>query len=175
MRQIFMLACVILTAGILGAKYVDLNALPAKDAPRVAMVQPQQQQPQAQPAPRGGRVVTINRSGNGHFEVDARVDGRRVAFMVDTGASVIALNESSAARLGIRVSPRDYTVNVSTANGVIKAAPVTLNSVDIDGVVVRDVRASVLPDEALNVNLLGMSYLSRVRFAHERGKLVIEQ
>ncbi len=168
MRQIFMLACIILAAGVLGVRYVDNRAAqePAKAA--VARVEP------AQPA-RGGRVVTVNRSNNGHFEVDARVDGRRVEFMVDTGASVIVLRESAAARLGIRVMPRDYTVNVSTANGIAKAAPVTLNSVDIDGVVVRDVQALVQPDEAISVNLLGMSYLSRVRFAHERGKLVIEQ
>ena len=112
---------------------------------------------------------------NGHFQVEARVDGRRIDFLVDTGASHIALRESEAARLGIHPRPRDYTVRVSTANGVTKAALVQLRSVEVGDIIVRDVSAIVHPDEGLSVNLLGMSFLSRVRWTHERGKLVLEQ
>jgi aspartyl protease family protein len=121
------------------------------------------------------RTVTIARDARGHFTVEARVDGRRLQFMVDTGASIIALRESAAARLGIHPMPRDYNVQVQTANGVGRAALVQLNTVEIDGIVVRDVRALVTPDNALSENLLGMSFLSRVKFSHDRGKLVLEQ
>ena len=100
---------------------------------------------------------------------------RPVRFMVDSGASYVALRESEAARLGIRPDKRDYTVKVQTANGITYAAPVELNTVDIDGVVVHNVRAIVHPDEGLSVNLLGMSYLSRVRWSHDHGKLELEQ
>jgi aspartyl protease family protein len=121
------------------------------------------------------RNVVLTKGRNGHFEVEARVDGRRVEFLVDTGASHIALRESAAARLGIYPRPGDYTVRVSTANGVTKAAPVQLRSVEVGDIIVRDVQAIVHPDQGLPVNLLGMSFLSRVRWTHERGKLVIEQ
>ena len=54
-------------------------------------------------------------------------------------------------------------------------ARVTLNRIDIDGITVRDVQAIVVPDDQLAVNLLGMSFLSRVKWSHDRGKLVLEQ
>ena len=122
-----------------------------------------------------GRNVVLSKGSNGHFQVDARVDGRRVEFLVDTGASHIALREREAARLGIYPRPSDFTVRVNTANGVTKAALVQLRSVEVGDIVVRDVPAIVHPDEGLSVNLLGMSFLSRVRWTHERGKLVLEQ
>ena len=124
----------------------------------------------------GGRSVEIARDGRGHFQADARIDGQRVNFMVDTGASVIALNESSAAQIGVRPSPRDYTATVNTANGTIKGARTRLSEVKVGGLVVRDVEAMVLPDEALSENLLGLSYLSKLkRFEFANGKLVMEQ
>lgn len=121
------------------------------------------------------RTVTLRSDGRGHFQVEARVDGRRIDFMVDTGASVIALRESAAARLGIHPRASDYNVKTHTANGVGKAARVTLNSVEVDGITVRDVDAFVVADEALSTNLLGMTFLSRVKWTHDRGKLVLEQ
>jgi aspartyl protease family protein len=122
-----------------------------------------------------GRTVTLQSDRLGHFQVDARVDGRAVDFMVDTGASVIALRESSAAKLGIHPARRDYTAKASTANGVVAAAPVRLNRVEVNGITVRDVQAFVMPDEGLSTNLLGMSFLSRVKWTHDKGRLVLEQ
>jgi aspartyl protease family protein len=121
------------------------------------------------------RTVTLRSDGRGHFQVEARVDGRRIDFLVDTGASMIALRESAAARLGIHPRTSDYNVKTHTANGVGKAARVQLNSVEINGITVRDVEAFVVPDEALSTNLLGMTFLSRVKWTHDRGKLVLEQ
>ncbi len=96
--------------------------------------------------------------------------------MVDTGASVIALTAADAAALGIHPAQRDFTVAINTANGIVPAAPVRLDIVEIGGVVVRDVAAVVMPDTALSENLLGMSFLSRLRrFEYAEGKLVLEQ
>ena len=124
----------------------------------------------------GRRSHTIAKDSRGHFTTDGRVDGRRLDFMVDTGASVIALTESSAARIGIRPSRSDFNAPVSTANGVVKAARARLDSVDIGGLEVRDVQAMILPDDVLSENLLGLSYLSRLRrFEYAGGKLLLEQ
>ena len=135
--------------------------------------------PKAAPPPQqtssGYRTVTLRDDGRGHFQVEANVDGRRIEFLVDTGASVIALRESAAAKLGIHPAVRDYTAKASTANGVVKAAPVMLNRVEVNGITVRDVMAFVMPDEGLSTNLLGMSFLSRVKWTHEKGRLVLEQ
>ena len=110
------------------------------------------------------------------FLVEARVDGRLINFMVDTGASVIALTVSDAARLGIHPAQRDFTVEVRTANGSVRAAPARLDKVEVGDFIVRDVAAVILPDGALSDNLLGLSFLSRLRrFEYSDGRLVLEQ
>ena len=89
---------------------------------------------------------------------------------------VVALNEKSAARFGLRPSRSDYNATVTTANGTIKAARTRLAMIELGGLVVRDVDAMVLPDEALSENLLGLSFLSKLkRFEYANGKLVLEQ
>jgi aspartyl protease family protein len=123
----------------------------------------------------GARIVSIGRDHRGHFKAHGRIDGRQVSFMVDTGASVIALTEREADRLGIRPARNTFTASVQTANGVVRAAPVTLSSVDIGGLVVRDVRALVVGGGGLTENLLGLSYLTRLkRFEYANNKLVLE-
>ena len=122
------------------------------------------------------RSVSLAKDRSGHFKADARIDGRSINVMVDTGASVVALNESTAARLGVRPSRSDYNATVSTANGSVAGARTLLRSVDIGGVVVRDVQALILPDSALSENLLGMAYLSRLRrFEYANGRMMLEQ
>jgi aspartyl protease family protein len=96
--------------------------------------------------------------------------------MVDTGASVVALNERSAARFGLRPSRGDYNATVTTANGSLKAARARIPMMDVGGLIVRDVEAMVLPDESLSENLLGLSFLSKLRrFEYSNGRLVLEQ
>ena len=131
----------------------------------------------AVPQARSGlRTVSISRDARGHFATEGRIEGQRIDFMVDTGASVIALNETSAARFGLRPTPGQYNATVTTANGNIKAARTRLALVEVGGLVVRDVDAMVLPDEALSENLLGLSFLSKLkRFEYANGKMVLEQ
>lgn len=166
MRSILVFAALVLGIAALVPRLYMKEAAPPEA--RAAVVQP------AAPSSYG-RSVTLQKGSNGHFQADAVIDGRRMEFMVDTGASVIALRERDAARLGIHPAQRDYKVNVSTANGTIKAAPVELNRVEVGGLTVRNVAALVLPDEALAQNLLGMSFLSKVKWEHRNGRLVLEQ
>ena len=122
------------------------------------------------------RSVVVPRDDRGHFEVDARVNGRRIGFMVDTGASVIALTARDAARLGIHPAQNAFVAEVKTANGTVRGAPTRLDVVEVGKLELRDVAALVLPDQALSDNLLGLSFLSRLRrFEYSDGKLVLEQ
>jgi aspartyl protease family protein len=169
MRNILFFAGAALATALLVPKAYEAKK-PAAESARAATATTQ-----PAPAQQNYRTATISRSSNGHFMTDAVVDGRRIDFLVDTGASTIALKESDAARLGIHPAERDYTVGVSTANGVARAARVSLNRVEVGGVMVRDVSAIVMPDEALGQNLLGMSFLSRLRWEQRNGRLILEQ
>jgi aspartyl protease family protein len=122
------------------------------------------------------RTVEVRGDQRGQYQVEGTIEGRRMDFIVDTGATVVALRERDAARLGIHPGAREFTASVSTANGVVRAARVRLPSVEVRGIRVFDVQALVLPDAALSENLLGMSFLSRVRrFEIANGRLVMEQ
>jgi aspartyl protease family protein len=124
----------------------------------------------------GPRSVTIPRDERGNFQVAGAIDGRHIEFIVDTGASFVAIPEHEAARLGYHPASRDYTWRIQTANGTGRAAKVSLDMVEVGGVMVRDVDAFVLPDEALATNLLGLSFLSRLhRFEYRDGRLVLEE
>lgn len=119
-------------------------------------------------------VVPSDRTG--HFRVNAVIGGRSLEFLVDTGASIIALTKKDADRLGLNPSPREFTALIQTANGVVRAAKVRLGTVSVGGLDVSDVEAVVMPNGALAQNLLGMSYLSRLkRFEFRTGQLVLEQ
>jgi aspartyl protease family protein len=168
MRHIVILAAMVLALGVLVARLADRTVhAPAASAALAA---------QAAPASTSNsRMVTISRGNGGHFWAEARVDGRRLELLVDTGASQVALRASDAAQLGIHPSQHDYSIKVATANGMTRVALVQLGMIEIGNIVVRDVPAVVHADEGLGVSLLGMSFLSRVRFTHDRGKLVLEQ
>jgi aspartyl protease family protein len=198
MRSLLLIAIFIIAAGALVAQYADqaINA-PRKSAYSDAASPPPQVRTVTAPPPPSAspssahvqappplpeiikmapsaRSVTLK--GDGHrFRAEGRIDGVRISFLVDTGATTVALRASTAAKLGIHLSQNDYTVKVQTANGVTNAAPVQLKSVEIGDILVRDVRALVQPDDKLHVDLLGMTFLSRVRWTHDRGRLVIEQ
>ena len=148
---------------------------PAKSAlPQVITLSPSSS-PSLSSSYASGRTITLRSDSSGQFQTQARVDGRRVDFVVDTGASAVVLRASTAAQLGIRPAASEYTAKVLTANGETRAAIVQLNSIEVGDITVRDVRALVQADETLGMNLLGMTFLSRVRWSHDRGKLVLEQ
>ena len=171
MRNLMILAAVLAGLGTYMAQVAD------KMSPATASAAASPQQAPAQTiAQASGRSLDIPRDARGHFQADGRIEGQRVNFMIDTGASMVALNEKSAAQFGLRPSRSDYNATVTTANGTIKAARTRLAMIELGGLVVRDVDALVLPDEALSENLLGLSFLSKLkRFEYANGKMVLEQ
>lgn len=109
-----------------------------------------------------GRVV-LRKAANGHFAAAASAEGKPLDFLVDTGATVVVLTSETAIRLGFRPRPADYTATMQTANGSIGAMPVVLKELRVSQIALRDVKAVITPPGALTVNLLGMSFLSRLR------------
>ncbi len=174
MRSILSFAAVALVAGMIVPRYAaQLNG--SSPAPTNLMAAHQTANVDEQTS-RASDSVIVPRDARGHFRTEGRIDGRRLDFLIDTGASVIALTAEDAASLGLHPGDSEYRVMLKTANGVVRAAPTTLGMVEIGGIIVRDVVAVVMPDGALSENLLGMSFLTRLRhFEYSEGKMVLER
>ena len=125
--------------------------------------------------PAGGDVV-LKADQNGHFSGTFKINGRKLEGMIDTGATTIAINRSTARRVGISLTSGMFKHKVGTANGTVLAARVTLKSVGLQSIRVRDVDAYVLEDESLSETLIGMSFLSRLKsYRAIDGQLVLER
>ena len=105
--------------------------------------------------------ITFPVRKDGHFVVEADVDGVAVRFLVDTGASHVILSAGDARRLGFDVATLNYSRAYRTAGGIVFAAPVVLGTVTIGPIRLDDVQASV-GGAALGQSLLGMSFLNRL-------------
>jgi aspartyl protease family protein len=110
--------------------------------------------------PRPAFETRLAREPNGHFHAEALVNGQPVRFVVDTGASVVALTIDDARRIGIPVNPAAFEIVGTGASGPVRGQPVTIDSVDVEGKRVTNLRGAVI--EGLDVSLLGQSYLSRI-------------
>jgi aspartyl protease family protein len=104
--------------------------------------------------------LTFHANKQGHVLLDAVVNGAPVKFLVDTGATAVALTLQDAAAAGISGNNLDYRLHFRTANGVARAAPVTLRELRIGQLVIYDVQAVV--QEHLFGSLLGQSFLTRI-------------
>ena len=121
----------------------------------------------------GGEVI-INRRLNGEFAIAARVNGARVTFLFDTGASVVVLTANDARRAGVNTGGLEFDVPVTTANGAALAAHVRLDQIAVGPIVMRNVSALVARPGALDESLLGMSFLERLKsYTVERDRLIL--
>lgn len=120
-----------------------------------------------------GGVVYLSRAArDNHFRVDAVVDGHVMNFLIDTGASDVALTADDARRLGFDLAKLRYTQPYQTANGMTMGAPVTLNAIKVGDITVHDVRGSVMQGEG-GMSLLGMSFLNALGSYEFRGERLI--
>jgi aspartyl protease family protein len=120
----------------------------------------------------GGRVVLTAGPG-GHFMTDGQINGRTVQFMVDTGATTVAMSVADAKRIGLDYQ-NGQTVQMSTANGITQGWRVTLNTVRVGDVMVSGVEAVVSPGGMPYV-LLGNSFLSRFQMNRNNDQMVLER
>lgn len=116
-----------------------------------------------------GRNVEVVRGRSGEFALAAHINGARVPMVVDTGASSVMLTQKAAKAAGLPIEVLDYSVNVDTANGRTHAAAITLDRVAIGSLTERSVPALVAQDGQLKTNLLGMSFLNRLKSWEVRG------
>ena len=119
---------------------------------------------------RGSRIVLMAGSG-GHFMTPGQINGKAVQFMVDTGATSIAMSALDAERAGISYKT-GQSVNMSTANGITQGFRIKLNSVRVGDVEVFDVDAVVTP-QAMPYMLLGNSFLMRFQMLRESDQMTL--
>lgn len=109
-----------------------------------------------------GRYYTLKANDGGHFSGKFRINGKPVDSMIDTGATFVTLSESTARSLGYGGNELNFRYEVSTANGKVKAAKISLKSIEIGTVSVRNVDAMVIRGRALDFPLIGMSFLKKL-------------
>ncbi len=129
----------------------------------------------SQSVSRDGARIELPRAPDSHYYLDALVNGAPVRFVVDTGASDIVISRADAIRIGLHPDGLAFTGQANTANGLVRTAPVRLDSFDVGGVTDRGLRAVVNAGD-LQDSLLGMRYLQRFKTMHiTDGKLVLER
>ena len=108
----------------------------------------------------GKGTLTISKNIHGHFTTIGSINGHEIAFLIDTGASDVALTYEDAATLGLHPETLSFNRVVSTANGDTVSAPVKLDVIQIGPMIRNNVRASVALEGRLDQSLLGMSFLT---------------
>ena len=151
---------VMATASSLSAAFWLNHADQRGQAQAASMADPIAMVAETHASPRSTSAQVL-RAADGHYWAEARIDGRAVRVLVDTGASVVALTREDALRLGLKLTPDDFSSTVQTASGPARAAAVTLKSVAVAGAEIPQVQALVV-EEGLAQSLLGMSYLGRL-------------
>ncbi len=120
-----------------------------------------------------GQLI-IARSNNGHFYLDTLTkNNHKITFLVDTGATDIALTEEDAKKLGFNISKLKYTQKYSTANGISYAAPVRIDQLTIGKRTFRNLEAHITSG-GLDISLLGMSLIGSFKdFKITRDMLIL--
>ena len=169
-KNLFLISCTVLA--LAGLPYYAQNfeaslpanteAAPANRQHMAASVQPAPAKPVAHYAS-GVRAATIPMDKNGHFSADFQINGRYARGLIDTGATYVALNQSTARGFGITLANSDFKHQVRTANGPTRAALVIIDRMEVGSISVKDVKAFVLDDTALTATLIGMSFMSKLQ------------
>ena len=119
----------------------------------------------------GGTQIVLSASSGGHFITQGSINGRATGFVVDTGATNVAMGADEARRLGIKFEQGERYVS-STANGTVVGYKISLTSVQIQDVVVHNVDAAVLPGSMPYI-LLGNSFLGRFQMKRDNDMLTL--
>lgn len=176
MRSELLGAVICICATVVAVKHFDeKTAVIGEVDPQILASAAAVASPRSAPGSSYGGEVRLPAGANHQYFVTAAVNHRPASFLVDTGASYVALRDSDARAANIYVSWADYKHAVRTANGETRAALIDIDLIEIDGIRVENVRAFILPDEQLAMNLLGMSFLSKLESVEQRnGELVLK-
>lgn len=169
MRAELAAAGLIVVSAVAGVRYWESkHTVPHSQTVAPALAAAQRIAPGQSPAQAGYDEVRIPSSQDHQYYVTASINNAPASFLVDTGAAYVALRDSDARKAGIYTSWTDYTQPVRTANGETKAAVVELRAIEIGSLRVTNVKAFILADDQLGVNLLGMTFLSRLHSVETR-------
>ena len=130
------------------------------------------QDPRSQVFADGAREVTLVRNKWGHYVTHGEINGKTVVFMIDTGATGVAIPAPIAEQLRL---PRGRAVTTQTANGRATAYLTRLDSVRVGDIELNDVEASISPGLQTREILLGMSFLRHIEFTQRGRTLVLRQ
>lgn len=129
--------------------------------------------PKVQQGVDGRHEVVLDRNARGHYVADGRINGVAVTFLLDTGATDVAIPEALADRLGLE---RIGGAISQTANGPVAVWQTVLDEVQLGAIRLQDVRASILPSMgARDPVLLGMSFLRQLEFSQQAGQLTLRR
>lgn len=116
--------------------------------------------------------ITLQRGADRHFYADAAVNGSEVRFLVDTGASEIALTEKDARAVGIAVDPDKYEFIGQGASGMVRGQYVELKKIELGGI--RETNARAVVVQGANVSLLGQPFLEGVdEIVIRKGEMIL--
>lgn len=119
-------------------------------------------------------TVTLTSNGNGHFTARGMINGSHVDFLVDTGATIVFISREEARHVGINLRKLSYDHTALTAAGKTKFAKVYLDEVSVGSIRVRNVEAAIAESDEVAHNLLGMTFLSRIKgFEFSGGRLIM--
>lgn len=170
LKNLFLISCTVLAVSGLPYYAQDLGIFSPQNAgPEAATAMPVAAPAQEIPAnpvahyATGVRAASIPMSKDGHFTADFHINGRSVRGLIDTGATYVAINRTTARTIGLGLANSDFKHQVRTANGLTSAALVTIGHMDVGSVTVDNVQAFVLDDKSLSATLIGMSFMSKLK------------
>lgn len=120
----------------------------------------------------GSKEVTLIRNKHGHYVANGKINGQSVVFLLDTGATDIALSARLAKKLHLK---QGHPFKVSTANGIAKAHRTRIETVSLGEIQLHNVPATILSKGPDNQVLLGMAFLKHVEFVQKGNRLTIRQ
>ncbi len=120
----------------------------------------------------GVREVVLQRNKYGHYNFTGQINGQRVEFLLDTGATSISIPQTVADRIGLK---KLYEVQFYTANGLAKGYATEVNEVRVGEIVMRDLQASINPNVSDEIILMGMNFLKQIEFTQTGDKLILRQ
>ena len=120
----------------------------------------------------GRRTVTLKRNRSGHYVASGKINGQKVHFLLDTGATTVSVPESISGKLGLE---RGGEMNTVTANGTVVTYSTRINKITLGSIELHDVRASINPHSGGDEVLLGMSFLKHLEFTQRGNILILKQ
>lgn len=128
------------------------------------------QTPDSETAANGDIVITLQQGQSGHYMATGKINGESIRFIVDTGASDVAIPMNVAKKIGLPLGMKQTTI---TANGYGTAYDTAIKTIELGDIKLTNIEASVtegLPDD---IALLGMSFLGRTKIAQDKGVMTI--